>query len=162
MIETIVIKDVSFPFRYIRPRLLGVLAIFLAGYGLWLAMDPTRIDVGYPTGLLDLSIRQTPPLARSLICCAFSAVLLASAYVTYWPCIRSHYITIFDGRNVYGFDRWGNNSSLLRSEITSVGYRYGGASVRGENNTVWIPLSLLDLDESGRNDLKAFLTKAIS
>lgn len=125
-------------------------------------MDPARIDIGYATGILDLLIRAAPPLIRTLICCTFAAITLASAYVTYWPCIRSESITIFDGRNIFGFDRWGHSSSLLRSEITSVAYRYGGASVRGEKNTVWIPLSLLDLDESGRNDIRTFLNKAIS
>ena len=162
MIEGLIVKDVSFPFRYVRPRLLGSLAAFAALYLIWLGMDPARIDGGSTTGLIDLIVRSMPPLVRSVFCLFSSVFLLWSAYVTYWPCIISKSIAIFDGRYLYGFDFWGHRASILRSEVASIVYRNGGASVRGEKSTIWIPLSLLDMDESSRNGIRDLLNNASS
>lgn len=162
MIEGFIVKDVSFPFRYVRPRLLGSLAAVAAMYLLWLGIDPARINGDSTTGLIDIIVRSMPPLGRTFFCIVSSVFLLWSAYVTYLPCIRDYSITIFDGRYLHGFDFWGRRASLLRSEITSLVYRNGGVSVRGERSAIWIPLSLLDMDESSRKGIRDFLDNASS
>ena len=161
MTERSIIKDVRFDFRYVRPRVLMGLSVVLAVYVVWLALHPTQIDIGPRLGVIDLIARSLPTPARIVFCCALAVLLLLSAHVIYWPCIRDASMIIFDGRRVHGFDLWGRRTSLLRSEVEAVGYRYGGASVRGKGGKVWIPISLLNTDEEHRASIRSFLNKTV-
>ena len=49
---------------------------------------------------------------------------------------------------------------MLRSEVETVAYRYGGASVKGGGHKIWVPLSLLDTDEAHLSSIKDFLNHA--
>ena len=155
------IKDVSFSFRYFRPRLLMGLSTILAIYLIWLAVHPTQFDNGHATGAIDLIFRSLPTPIRVIFCCAMAVSFLLGAQVTYWPCIRDASIVIFDGRRLHGFGFWGQKASLLRSKVETVAYRYGGASVRGGEDKIWIPLSLLDTDKQYLSSIKAILDEII-
>ena len=67
---------------------------------------------------------------------------------------------IFDGRTIYGFDIAGSTTSVLRSEVETVAYRHGGASVKGGGHKIWVPLSLLDTDEAHLTSIKDLLNEA--
>ena len=92
--------------------------------------------------------------------CAMSVSICWSVYVTCWPCIRDLSIVIFDGKRIYGYDFWGQKTSILKCEVEDVAYRWGGASVRTKKGKVWIPISLLDTSQDLKNSVKALLDAA--
>lgn len=154
------IRDVRFPFKYLRPRILIAAASLLAGYLLWLALHPDAVDAGHTTGAVDVVLRALPAPGRGAACCAMSAFLLYGAFSTYWPCIRDDALVVFDGRTIRGFDIWGRRKTMPRSEVESVFHRYGAASVRGRNGRLWVPISLLDVDDSRKMAIRVFLDAA--
>ena len=159
--ESLAIKDIQFTFAYVRPRALLLSAIAVAAFGFWLGFHPDEIGRGHATGGIDLFLRSLPLPIRGVVCSAMAVCFLWGAYVTYWPCIRDGSIVIFDGRSAHGYGFWGQKSSVLRSEIEAVSYRYGGASIRTGESKIWIPISMLNTSDKWLSAVRAFLDNIV-
>jgi hypothetical protein len=67
---------------------------------------------------------------------------------------------ILSGRKLTGLGFWGQKENLLLSDVESVGFRNGAAFVKGQYKTIWLPLSLLELDQVQRAAIDSLLKDA--